>query len=366
MANSSRQRFLQYVRDPVSRRPVVSPFLPNPDVVAASLRHLGLDVPGDAVKNEIALSEALAYEPMFMVGCTQFMFPWQEDEGRSDGEDIARVLPTRRGTWESRFPRAQGLGATQASFPVQTEEDHRFLQAACEETGERVEDVRTFFRDWRSRVGEGGVIVIGHPNPYWLAHQIGQADVYLHYADFPATYRRSMDAVYRASLIIFEIGLQEGFDFMSASGLGLEMNSPQLFEEMDLPYLQAYAAWTHERDGLFWYHNCGRTRSLIETGAFDRIDADVIETMAAAPAGDNILAESRQRLDPRVCTKGNLDLDLLRDRTPERVAEATRRMVADTRGFAHVHSTADAVLPGTPPENFITHLQTARDAAEEL
>jgi hypothetical protein len=49
-------------------------------------------------------------------------------------------------------------------------------------------------------------------------------------------------------------------------------------------------------------------------------------------------------LDQAVCSKGNLSLVLPRDGMSEQVAEATRRMVEAVRGYAHIHSTADAVL----------------------
>jgi hypothetical protein len=357
---SARRRFLDFVRAPAEHRPVVSPFLPKPDVVENSLRHLGLATTGDAVADEIALARAVDYEPMFMVGCTQFIFPWEMDEAGSDDHTVRYTLPTPAGTWEKRLPRGLGMGTTEASFPVQTEADHGYFQAACADVEQRQGQIRAFFKQWRHKVADDGVIVIGHVNPYWLAHQIGQATWFLHWHDFEATYRRSMAAVYEASLFVFEIALEEGFDFMSASGLGLEMTSPELFAAMDVPCLRDYAAWTHDRGGLFWYHNCGRTQRFFDAGDFDRIEADVLETVAPPPAGDNELADARARLRPGSCTKGNLDLGLLRNGSVAEITEATRNMVLATRGQAHIHSTADAVLPGTPAESFLAHLQTAR------
>ncbi len=149
---------------------------------------------------------------------------------------------------------------------------------------------------------------------------------------------------------------------MSESCSGLEMTSPRDFDRLDLPYLEAFSAFVHARGGLFWYHNCGLTRHLIATGRFNRFAPDVVETVAPPPEGDNDLAESRRALDPGVCSKGNLSLLLLRDGTPEQVSEATRAMVASVRGYTHIHSTADAVLTGTPPENFVAFLRTAREA----
>jgi hypothetical protein len=358
---TARRRFLDYVRSPRDHRPVVSPFLPKPDVVDRALRHIGLTPTGDAVDDEIALGRALDYEPMFMVACTQFLFPWVEDEAGADAGSLRYVLPTTAGTWSKRLPRGLTMGSTEASFPVQTENDHAYFQAACEGVTGREPEIREFFRSWRNKVGDDGVIVIGHVNPYWLAHQIGQATWFLHWHDFESTYRRSMAAVYEASLFVFGLALEEGFDFMSASGLGLEMTSPALFGAMDVPCLRDYADWTHDRSGLFWYHNCGRTQQLFEAGDFDRIEADVLETVAPPPAGDNELAEARRRLRGDSCTKGNLDLGLLREGTVDAVTAATRSMVDATRGRSHIHSTADAVLPGTPAQNLVAHLRTARE-----
>jgi uroporphyrinogen-III decarboxylase len=92
----------------------------------------------------------------------------------------------------------------------------------------------------------------------------------------------------------------------------------------------------------------------------------VLETVSPPPEGDNNLAEARRLLDPTICTKGNLSLILLRDGCVEDVEKATRKMVQDVRGFAHIHSTADAVFAETPAENFVAFLRMAREEAEKI
>ena len=360
---SPRQRFLAYVRAPQGARPVISPFLPHPPVIRSTLEYLDLPVSGDFVQDEVTLSRALDYEPMFMTDCHGLIFAWQVDETRSDNEFEVSVIPTSRGDWVRKVRR--GAASTDEScYAVQTEADHTMLIAVCEQVSDREEPIRAYFREWRQRVGEDGVIVIGHPHPSWLGYQISQTQTYLHWSDYQDAFRRSMDAIYEASLFVMQIAMDEGIDFMSDSSYGLEMTSPALFEVMDLPYVRAFSDWTHARGGLMWYHNCGQTRRLILDGMFSKLGADLIETIAPPPAGDNDLAESRRYLDRRICTKGNIDLTLLRDGTPEEVVRATRQMVEAVRGYAHVFSTADAVLEGTPPENFVAFVTTAREAAE--
>jgi len=53
---------------------------------------------------------------------------------------------------------------------------------------------------------------------------------------------------------------------------------------------------------------------------------------------------------------------LLRHGTPGDIVRQTREMVEAVRGYPHIYSTADAVLPGTPPENFLAFIGTLREA----
>ena len=364
MPATPRQRFLSYVRAPQGARPVVSPFLPYADVVQRTLAYLGLPIVNDPIQDEVTLSRALDYEPMFMTDIGGLMLPWQIDESRSDAEYRTMVLQTPKGEWTRRVSRSLGEWGDESGFPVKTEADHEMLVAACEHVEDRAGEIRQYYRDWRQRVGEDGVIVLGHPHPTWLTFQISQQNIIYHWLDFEDTYRRSVEALVRASLVVMQIALEEGMDFMSDGSYGLEMVSMPMLRDLDMPVLSAYAKWTHERGGLFWYHNCGYTRAMIRAGLYNEMGADVIETIAPPPAGDNDLAEARRLIDRRVCTKGNLDLGLLRDGTPDQVTEATRQIAEAVRGYPHIFSTADAVLPNTPAENYIAFVNTARRASE--
>ena len=46
--------------------------------------------------------------------------------------------------------------------------------------------------------------------------------------------------------------------------------------------------------------------------------------------------------------------------TPEEIALRAREMVEEVRGYPHIYSTADAVLPGTPPGNFLALIRSLR------
>ncbi len=364
MALSPRQRFLSFVRDPASSSPVVSPFLPHADVIRNTLSYLHLPVSDDAVGNEIRLAQELNYEPMFMTDCSGLIFNWRTDESRSTTDMAFRVISTPSGEWTWTAPRNEVPWNDDAGCPVQTLRDHEMLLAVCEQVSDREGEIREYFRSWRKRVGEEGVIVMGHPHPSWLGYQINPTNIFYQWNDWQDVFIRSMDAVFEASLFVMSLGLKEGIDFMSDSSYGLEMTSPELFAAMDLPYIRKFADWTHRSDGLFWYHNCGFTSKFIKDGVFNSLGADVIETIAPPPEGDNDLRESRHHIDQGICTKGNLNLRLLRDGSPDEIRSETKKMVEAVRGYPHIFSTADGVLQGTIPENFIMFVKTAREAAE--
>ena len=357
-----RQRFVSFVREARSNSAIISPFLPHPTVIRDTLKFLNLPVTPDSVQNEIKLSGKLDYVPMFMTELSGLIFPWEVDPARSNRDFEVSVLSTPHGDLIRRVPRKETSWNEDAPCPVQSEADHAKLVYICEQVHLQELKIREYYREWRHRVGEDGVIVIGHPHPSWLGYQINPQTIFYHWADFPKTFQRSMDAIYEASLFVMAIAIEEGIDFMSDSSYGLEMTSPELFHKMDLPYIQAFAKWTHARNGLFWYHNCGFTQRLILDGTFNKLGADIIETIAPPPEGDNELAESRKHLSPQIASKGNLNLNLLRKGTPLQITAATQKLVKDVAGYPHIISTADGVLTGTPPENFIAFIDAAHKA----
>jgi hypothetical protein len=350
------------VRDPHSSAPVISPFLPDPSVVRETLRSLHQKITDDPVRNEIQLARELGYQPMFMTDCSGLIFNWKIDESRSSAERALRTIQTCQGEWAYEGARTAPPWHDGGPCPVQTPRDHAMLVAVCEQVGDRAPEIRDYFRTWRRTVGEDGVIVLGHPHPSWLGYQINPSAIFFQWNDCRDVFVRSMEAVCEASLLVMSMAMEEGIDFMSDSSYGLEMTSPALFAAMDLPYIQKFSTWTHERGGLFWYHNCGFTRRLILDGTFDTLGADVLETLAPPPEGDNELAESRRALNRQICSKGNLNLRLLRDGSPEQIEAEAHRLVEAVRGFPHIYSTADAVLEGTPPQNFIALIQAVQHA----
>jgi uroporphyrinogen-III decarboxylase len=101
-------------------------------------------------------------------------------------------------------------------------------------------------------------------------------------------------------------------------------------------------------------------------GYFNKLGADVIETIAPPPEGDNDLEESRKMIDSTICSKGNFNLHMLRDGNPDEIKSHVEKMVKAVEGYAHIFSTADAVLDGTPPENYVTFVSEIKNLIERI
>jgi hypothetical protein len=144
MTTTARQRFLNYVRDPASSTPIVSPFLPHPAVIDATLASTRLPVTDDPVANEIRLAQHLGYEPMFMTECSGLIFNWRIDESRSDGVDVVRIIDTERGEWVRRSPRVEMPWSDESGCPVNTPHDHTMLVSACDQIDDRNDELRMY------------------------------------------------------------------------------------------------------------------------------------------------------------------------------------------------------------------------------
>jgi uroporphyrinogen decarboxylase len=79
------------------------------------------------------------------------------------------------------------------------------------------------------------------------------------------------------------------------------------------------------------------------------------------------LAELKEAIDPKVCLMGNFDPILVRDGSPESVAEATEEMIRENlAGGRYIFNTGESVMCDSPPENVKAMLDAARRLAHHV
>jgi len=85
--------------------------------------------------------------------------------------------------------------------------------------------------------------------------------------------------------------------------------------------------------------------------------------VSAVNLGEGVsVAEVKKELAPAICLMGNFDPILLRDGSPEQVAQATRNMIRDNSpGGPYLFNTGEGVTPDTPPENVLAMMTAAKE-----
>ncbi len=211
-------------------------------------------------------------------------------------------------------------------------------------------------------VGERGLVYVGVSMPFEMFGLYREEHLIYHCFDHPQEWRRLSDTIFEVTCGLIELYLRAGVSAIFFGSYGTEFISPALFEREYLPYLEACQDLIHRNGGFSYVHTCSKQKRFIASGYYNRFGPDLFETLAPPPTGDiDNLAETRRHLSPGICTKGNIDLGLLRNGSAEEVADATRAILDATRGYRHIVGTADAVLPGTPMENIRSMVKTAKE-----
>jgi len=111
--------------------------------------------------------------------------------------------------------------------------------------------------------------------------------------------------------------------------------------------------------GRIIYHTCEKSISHLKL--------QVQLPVSAVNVGEGVsIAEVKRELAPKRCLMGNFDPLLLRDGTPEEIAEATERMIRENLpGGGYIFDTGEGIMQNTPEENVVAMMKTAKRLSQE-
>ena len=212
----------------------------------------------------------------------------------------------------------------------------------------------------RKVLGDHSLIFSSGSCPFFVMGFFDTVHLHYHYFDRLDKHRELMEQAYEVDRLRAKQLLDTDIDLLRILPPGTESVSPDIFETEVLPHARRMAELAHGKGKLLYVHCCGHLQALLDRSCYNALCPDLMETFSSPPTGTvRDIGEARRQLDPRICTKGNLDLGLLRDGTPEAIRAATRDIVNKTRGTRHIVSLTDTVLDGTP----IANLKAFFDAA---
>jgi uroporphyrinogen-III decarboxylase len=135
--------------------------------------------------------------------------------------------------------------------------------------------------------------------------------------------------------------------------------SPQMFRELEVPFLNQTADILHAADKLCIHHACGHVEQLLEDFQQTRIDG--FDGPAAPPVGNTTVARAREGLGPGIAIMPFAEEYAMKSNDPATVRGAIRTMFEEAgspEGFA--------VNLGAPPGCPVESLWLAVDEAKRL
>jgi hypothetical protein len=324
------------------------------------------------LEDQIAAAERCGYHAGFVQGSSPDLSvnPALEVRAKrvseSDDERVfTQSVETPHGTLTARSVDRSGEGMTRVENWIT---DAAQLDAAdwiSRQVAEGRQDdrIRQQYAAVAEKVRRHGVSQVQVELPYYLYGLAGFAEGPLMMAlTEPERYARSMELAEAALTRVAERLIQAGIDFIWIGASGTELLSPDIWERFIVPQAQRMVEHVRSAGGRTHFHCCGRSQLWVENGYYDLIGMDLVETLSPPPAGTvEDLAAARGNISASIVTKGNIDLGLLRDGTPEQCAAAAREVIEATARFPHVVGAADALLWGTPVENVVA----IREACEQ-
>jgi hypothetical protein len=207
-------------------------------------------------------------------------------------------------------------------------------------------------REAQGETGDAGICegIVGNTFFEFLTlHREGGAvQTILDLADHP-DYLRSVRSRYASFLAgvagaICDRTSVEGL-FLNCGSASLNIVSPALFAEWDLPVVRAVAEVARRRGKIMHYHLHGRGRALLD--GLVEAGVTMLCPLESPPKGDFLLREVKARFD-RLALKGGIDPFLLRDGSDQDLEAAVRAALdAAARGGGFTLATGDGVLKDT-------------------
>jgi hypothetical protein len=278
-----------------------------------------------------------------------------EDRTETDGElrTIYRCLETPYGELKWKLQEAPRHGVTPIGYPLTVddrldavrwyaEQFHGILPHVPEMVGPIVEQARN----------HGALCIQWNLQPFELMGLLSVPDLVMHAMSDLGTYRLVCDDIRDVNIEVARAVVAAGADFVFLGGPGVEMMSPRLYDDFIIPDSQEISQAVHEAGGLIYSHICSPIEPLLSKGYYNRMGLDLFETLSPPPVGNvQSLGEARQTLDDRICTRGNVGLDVLVNGTVEEVERATRDVLEATRGTKHITAASDYLFYDIPIEN---------------
>ena len=173
-----------------------------------------------------------------------------------------------------------------------------------------------------------------------------------------------MDKILLLNEYLIQAVARGGADFVFLGGPGIEMISPQYYEDYLIPYSKPISQIAHNNGLLIYSHICSPIEPMLTKGYYNEMGIDLFETLSQTPVGNvKSIEDAFSKLSPDICTRGNIGLDKLLLSKPEEIKEIGLEILqkAKTLGRKHILAASDYLFFDINPENVHAMAEAVRE-----
>ena len=155
-------------------------------------------------------------------------------------------------------------------------------------------------------------------------------------------------------------------DYVLTCGSGtITLQSPEIFDELTLPWLKKITRMCKEAGVLSVAHSCGKEMHLLKRGA-EETDLNCVNPMEIPPMGDCDMKTAKRLYGHKLCLMGNLHTtDVMLNGTPNLVRLKSLEAIRDAgENGGFVLSTGDQIGRDTPEANIRMMVQVCKEFGE--
>ena len=295
---------------------------------------------------------------------------WHSDmKINGNNKIITSILPTPFGEISWKFQEQKMHGLTPLKYPLTMDSENVFdvVKWYAENYGKLNEKMNELIEPLiRKAQPHGAVSVQWNIQPFELMGLLSVENLAMLALINPEEYRRTCDLIRDVNIELIKSVFACDADFVFLGAPGVEMLSPQIYEDFIIPDSKIITDAIHNIGGLVYSHICSPIEPFLSNGYYNQMGIDLFETLSPPPVGNvENLAEARKILDDNICTRGNIGLDILLNASREEVEKETIKIIEQTRGSKHIIAASDYLFYDIPLENVKTVIQTVENYSGE-
>ena len=367
---TKREKFIDYVKNG-GEQLICSPQIGGGAGYCAKLMGKRFCSEG-TTEDTIAVNSRLNMLPLYNFGLDPFMhckeIQWVNDSYFKDDTKIESTshCDTPHGTMRRHYLEHPGKGGFNIVNAINDEDDLDMLEYVIDTALSSDGDYGCYTelgKKYSQLIGDDGAVSLQWcMQPYeMLGYPPTVATVMLPKYD-EERFFSLMDKIVELDKKIIDALCGSGVDFLVLGGPGSEMISPEYYEKYLVPYSKLVTDYAHSKGFMIYSHICSPIEPMLTLGYYNQMGIDLFETLSPAPEGNIIsIADAFTKLDPRMCTRGNVSLSKMVTGTPADIREEVFNIMDAAKGRKHMVAVSDYLLYDVPEEN----VQALCDAVEE-